>query len=964
MIFGNLNINSLRYKYSEVHDLIASNIDILFLSETKLDDSWPSATFCLENYSILRQDRNGHGGGLLAFIRSDIPHRRCADLEKGVNGIEMLAIEVCINKRKLLFVCLYKPPKTNASDLIISLENICNLSQGNFYATYLVGDMNIDMLIVPNALSQFADLYGFKNIIKDATCFKGKPSCLDVIVTDKPGSIAGTLNFNPGLSDFHHCITAATKVHAPLFKPRMIMYRSYKHFSEESFKDDIENAPLHVCDLFDDVDDSVWFHNTLIKDVLDEHAPIKKKYIRSKQAPFMNGELRKAINVKAMLHRKYLKFKDDMHWKAYKKQRNLVTAMKKRSLKTYFEDRCENVKNGDPRMFWQIIKPFVSDKNLRGNSNIMLMENESIVSNDAKVCDIFNEYFANVTDSIGTESILTDDERIEDIIDMYSDHESVVKIQSVLNHVGEESGFFSLKTVSPEYICKKLKCLQRNKATGYDGLPARIIKMCADILCHSFTVLVNRMICQSNFPQVLKLAELAPVFKKADQLNKSNYRPVSVLTICSKIFEIVMFDQVNEYMICFLSKYLCAFRQNYGCQDVLLKVVEDIKDALDKNEYTGCMLMDLSKAFDCLPHRLLIAKLYAYGISLETCKLFKSYLCNRYQRVKLGTDRSDWTLIKRGVPQGSILGPALFNIFINDLLFFLDGMCHVYNYADDNTISVSHKDMYVMKRMLKDASDIALHWFRNNQMQANPEKFQGIIFSRKNIDPDEHVLLTSESEIQCSNNVKLLGIDIDNKLSFIPHVRNICKKAGRYVNVLSRMKYLLNEESKTKILNAFVLSNLNYCPLVWHECSVTSLKQLEKVQERALRFTTNDSVSAYHTLLEKCERNTLFFERIKLMLVEVYKVINNIEPCLLSHLYSLKSQPYDLRNCSILVQPEFSTISFGKKSIKYKGAKLWNLLPNHIKEAENINKFRKMLQDLDACTNFIAQVHLLYDISL
>ena len=954
----------MKYKSSEVHELITNNIDIMFLSETKLDDSWPTATFSLENYSILRQDRNAYGGGLLAFVRSDIPHRRCPDMEKNEYGIEILAIEVCVKRKKVLFVCLYKPPKIDAISLTNTLENISNLSQGKFNTTYLLGDMNIDMLKVPNALSKFVDIYGFKSMIKDATCFKGTPSCLDVIITDKPGCISGTLNFNPGLSDFHHCTLAATKTHAPIFEPRVIMYRSYKHFDEKQFLTDIESAPLHVCNIFDDVDDCVWFQNKVVIDILDEHAPIKKKHIKTKQAPFMNGELRKAINVKAMLHRKYLKYIGNKQWEAFKKQRNLVTKMKKRSLKVYFEKKCENVKNGDPKQFWQIIKPFVSDKNEKGNGNIMLMENESVINSPERVCNIFNEYFTNATDSIAIESTLEPEEKLEDIIDMYKEHEKV-KIQTIMsNHVEKENNCFTLKPVSPEYICKKMKGLQSNKATGYDGLPSRILKLCADVLCYSLTDIVNRMIIQSEFPQILKYAELAPVFKKLDQLNKCNYRPVSVLTICSKIFETIMFDQANEYMKSLLSKYLCAFRKYYGCQDVLLKAVEDIKEGLERNEYIGCILMDLSKAFDCLPHRLLVSKLYAYGFAPDTCNLFKSYLCNRYQRVKLGTSRSNWTLIKRGVPQGSILGPLLFNVFLNDLLYFLDGLCNIYNYADDNTISVSHEDLSVMRNKLRNASDIALEWFKDNHMQANPTKFQGIIFSRKDIAEDEYLLSTSENEIQCSKHVRLLGIDIDSKLSFASHIQNICKKAGRQINILSRMRNVLNEESKIKILNAFVLSNLNYCPLVWHECGSLSTKALEKTQERALRFTINDPLSAYNVLLRKCKKNSLFCERIKLMLVEVYKMINNIEPCLLSHLYTLKEQPYNLRNFCVLTLPEFNTVTYGKKSMKYRGAMLWNLLPNNIKQAGNVIIFKKMLHELDVSTKFITQAHLLYDISL
>jgi hypothetical protein len=951
MIFGHLNINSLKYKHDETRELLTDNIDLMFLSETKLDNSWLSSIFKVDNFTIYRNDRNVYGGGILGYIRSDIPHRRRSDFELNYEGVESLSIEICINKKKLLYVCLYKPPKVSNDHLNYVLEETANKSQGSFDSVYILGDLNVNMLKVPNVVSNFNDIYGFTCLINEATCFKGNPTCLDVILTNNKRSITNTLNCNLGISDFHNMICGVTKMFTPSFKPTTIKYRSYKHFNEVSFINDVQSAPLHVSEIFDDVDDAVWFHNNILKDIIDQHAPIKKRHIKRRQAPFMNGELRRAINVKSMLHRKYLKYKSKAYWGKYKKQRNLVTELKKKSVKSYFEKKCGNIENGNPKQFWSLIKPFMSDTHCNNSNKIMLMENGEIVNDPKSVCDIFNEYFTNVTDQIATENPIDDTENIHDIVNMYRNHDSILKIKSVISELPETESF-TLHTVTPDYIEKKLEKLNSNKSTGCDEIPAKVLKVSSNVLSISITVLVNRMINECCFPHVLKLAELSPIFKKCDMLNKMYYRPVSVLTILSKIFEIVLCDQLNSFMNMLLSKFLCAFRKNYGCKDVLVKVVEDFKYALEKNDYVGCILMDLSKAFDCLPHRLLLSKMHAYGISLETCNLFLSYLTNRYQRVKCGLHRSDWSLIKRGVPQGSILGPILFNVFVNDLLYFLGDKCNVYNYADDNSISVTDPNINVMKRNLSSACCIALDWFQNNHMQANPDKFQGIILSRKCITENDYVLYAGEKEIKCDHSVKLLGIQIDKELNFTEHVRNICKKASRQVNILSRLKHLLNTDSKMIIFTAFVLSNLNYCPTVWHECGLINSKKLEKVQERALRFVLNDTGSDYKALLCSAKRSTLFEERLKFILLEVYKCINNIEPCFLSHAFVTKEQPYNLRNDVILVQPTFNTVKYGKNSIKYNGAKFWNLLPNDIKNAENVKIFKSKLANWSMPDNF------------
>ena len=190
---------------------------------------------------------------------------------------------------------------------------------------------------------------------------------------------------------------------------------------------------------------------------------------------------------------------------------------------------------------------------------------------------------------------------------------------------------------------------------------------------------------ESCFPDILKYAEVAALFKRLDNIDKENYRPVSVLTALSKVFEKVSCVQMSSYFEFIFSKFLSDFRPTYSCQTIVSKMIEDWKKCIDTGKMVGTISVDLSKAFDSLPHGLLIAKLSAYGVDFNSCKLLASYLYNRHQRVKLGDIRSEWSTVIKGVPHGSILDPLLSNVFINDILF-LDCDRHIYNYADDNCI--------------------------------------------------------------------------------------------------------------------------------------------------------------------------------------------------------------------------------------------------------------------------------------
>ena len=195
----------------------------------------------------------------------------------------------------------------------------------------------------------------------------------------------------------------------------------------------------------------------------------------------------------------------------------------------------------------------------------------------------------------------------------------------------------------------------------------------------------------------MKVTQVIPIHKKNDSLNKENFRPVSILPITSKAYERVLHDKLSAHFENIFDPHLAAFRKGFGCQFTLLRLLEYWRKALDIYEYAAAILMDLSKAFECLFHRLLLEKLKAYGLSAEAVKLLESYLSDRKQQVRIGPHCSSWEKILKGVPQGSISGPLLFNIFLNDI-FYVFTQASLYNYADDNTLSFYSQEVYYLKK--------------------------------------------------------------------------------------------------------------------------------------------------------------------------------------------------------------------------------------------------------------------------
>ena len=335
-------------------------------------------------------------------------------------------------------------------------------------------------------------------------------------------------------------------------------------------------------------------------------------------------------------------------------------------------------------------------------------------------------------------------------------------------------------------------------------------------------------------------------------------------------------------------------------------------------------------------------KLYSYGVSREACTLIASYLRDRKQRIKLGSSRSEWTELFKGVPQGSILGPLIFNIFLNDIFYFVS-KGDLYNYADDNCISVSHKDISVVSAQLENETQIMTKWFADNSMKANVDKFQGIILSGGRNNTAIQFSL-DDVDIAFVQKIDVLGVCIDGKLNFNEHVCRICSKASAQISALQRLTGLLDYPSRKAIYTSFIASNFNYCPLVWFFTSRESIDKIDKIQERALRFVLKDHISDYTNLLLKSGFDSFRIYAVKCLMIELFKILKGITPNYLSDLFVKADNPYDTRDKYKLIQPLKRTTTYGLRSFQYYGAHVWNMLSINIKAAHSLHEFKSLIR--------------------
>ena len=336
----------------------------------------------------------------------------------------------------------------------------------------------------------------------------------------------------------------------------------------------------------------------------------------------------------------------------------------------------------------------------------------------------------------------------------------------------------------------------------------------------------------------MKMAEICPVYKKLDNLSKENYRSVNLLIMLSRVFERLMAEQLTNYFENILNPLVSAYRKGYSCQLVIQHLTEHWRKALDDNKYISTIAMD----FDCMLHGFLVAKLHAYGVSPKACVFISDYLKDRMQRVKLMNTHSNWTKINRGVPQCSVLGPLLFNIFFNDLSY-LPLECSLVNYADDNYMCNENEKLEMLKDHIENDAMTA------NQTAANADKFQSILLSRG---PTSDLLVNvGGHSIPPNNTLKMLGVTLDDKLNFKTHIRNVCEKASRQINALERISKFFNEQCRMHVYKSFVSANFNHCPVVWMFCGKTNLGKPQRLQERTLSIIFFREVTQLQWVIEE-----------------------------------------------------------------------------------------------------------------
>ena len=847
------------------------------------------------------------------------------------SDIEIVCIEINLRKQKWCIIGIYRPPNMNLRYFIDNLSMVIDSYSSKYDKLIIMGDFNVEPS--HEIMENFLYSYSLYNLVKDKTCFKGLPKCYDLILTNCKHSFQNTITLTTGLSDFHKMTVTVLKTEFVKADPLQISYRNYNKYNSFRFNEELKIKLESSYQNFTDYDK----FQTIFREVLDKHAPIKKKIIRANNSPFMTKNLRKLIMQRSRSKNTFYKNKTPENWEKYRVLRNECVKLTKKVKREYYENLDTKIVK-DNKLFWKTVKPFFTNKG-KQNTKIIIVENDKIVSENKEIAAIMNNHFINIAnDNNITASDTANDnsenldllciDPIEQIILRYASHPSILKIKGRTNTKTR----FSFELVNATQIKKEIIQLNSKKSSGYDTIPPKALIDSTDTIKYPLANLFNTSIIECLFPKELKNANVSPVYKKGDKTNKENYRPISILPSISKIFERLMFQQISNFVTDIISPLLCGFRKGYSTQHALLRLLHKLNTHLDNNQLVGLLLIDLSKAFDCISYELLVAKLHAYGLGKNSLTLLYSYLKERSQRVKINADYSSWENILKGVPQGSVLGPLLFNLYINDLFYFVKES-DVCNFADDNTLSVADIDIDSIITKLEKDTDTLLLWFQDNGMKLNDDKCKLMIMKPTwSSTTEPFTIRVGNDIIEEVDNSKLLGITLSNDASIDEHIKKICKEASKKLYALARISPFLCQQKRKILMKSFVISQFNYCPILWTFCQRKSNNLINRIHLRALRIAYNDYTSDFQSLILKDNSITIHQKNVLALTSEIFKTLNDLNPSFMKDIFSVKESNYNLRREYLKTQKP-RTVKYGLQSFRYRGTQIWNSLPRYIQQS-------------------------------
>ena len=801
--------------------------------------------------------RQSHrGGGLLIYVNKRICEEddiEGIDLEQDpTTDGEVLFIKIKSCKKfsnTVLIGNVYRSPSSpNTHNFNSIIENTLNkLGRHKTKQILIAGDFNIDLIKYETDensrdIIDITSNHGFSQVISRPTRITDHSATLiDHIYTNKVNKVLSscvvTLDVSDHLGTFikvslDNSFDRATRPINRRTDSEVCEYRLFNEANNDKFKELLDNEPWDELNELDNADNKYNKFVEIYTKHYDTAYPLISRRVRRKNErvlpkPWITEWLEDACNRKNLLYYEFVENPNEQNKNKYDKMCKFcekhIAIAKKKYYKKYFDEHVDN-----SRKKWQMINKLLNRKKGKVQINKLVDSSGKTITKPEEISDKFNDYFSNIASNLKTK---IETPASSDDYKHYLKHpvpNSIVTL-NILNHEVKD-------------IIRNFK----NKTTRDTKIS--VLKLAAenDNFIKALTKTIEASFDQGIFPESLKIAQVVPIHKEGSKTDVSNYRPISLLATFSKIYEKLM----HHRLITFLGKNNSLHELQYGfragrsCEHALLTAQNSLLHSLNKNKISLLLLIDFSKAFDMVDHNILLYKLQHYGIRGKTLKWLKSYLHERKQYVSINGTNSSSRSITYGIPQGSILGPLLFIIYINDIPE-VDKLAKFILYADDANIIVTGNNMLEIEEKIAQLNIKLVRWVNSNGLMLNLKKTHFMIFSRQKIEQNP-IIKINNFPIKRVHEARFLGVIVDDKLTWSAHIRALKSKMSRYIGIMYKIKSKIPVNIRLQIYHSFVQSHLNFCSLVWGFSNRSNIEMLFRMQKKAMRAVMPGYVNYFY----------------------------------------------------------------------------------------------------------------------
>lgn len=918
---------------------LAVKFDVIALSETWLSPENCHLPYISHQYNHIYNTRNHRaGGGVSLFIDKKYTFVQIADLTISNESMECIFTQInplTPTTNPIVIGCVYRPPNTDIPTFLTHLTDILQHPKIQNKTCYILGDFNFNLLnhdshsptadfintfftanyipliTKPTRITQHSSTL-LDNIFTNSTNFHNTHS--GILISDVTDHLPVFHLLNSSTSSHNKC--AASHQPKPLINTRTLSNMNRSLLTTDWTTITTIEDPSQAYTQFIDA----------ITEAYHEHIPLHLTHNKKSHKPWISRALLTSVKRKNKLYSIYLKHKTDRTLNYYKRYKNTLTKLIAAAKKQYYTNRIHSAQT-NARKIWSTIKELITNNSQNPQTDHFVIDGQH-VSNPTQIADAFNTFFTNIGPSLSSKIPHSD-----------TDPLSLLQTNTTIPSI-----FFS--PTSDQEITNIVNQL-KPASPGYDMINTRILKHILPTITNPLTHIINISLLHGQVPDQLKIAKVVPIYKANDTTLVSNYRPISVLPIFSKIFEKVIATRLETHLTNnnILAPTQFGFRKHHSTQHAITIFTEKLYDSLNKHHTSIATFLDLSKAFDTINHSILLSKLAVYGIRGTPLQWFNSYLTNRKQYVTYKHTKSSTRSITCGVPQGSILGPILFILYINDLPK-QSNILHYLLYADDTNLLITGKDLPNTIQILNNELNNIHTWLQVNKLSINLSKTNYMIFTNSKLPQHLPPIKINNTDITLVTRTKFLGITIDDKLNWKPHIALIKNKISKHIGIFYRLRHAVPKHILQTLYNSFILPHLSYGITSWGNTYPTHLKTLTTLQKKIIRLIT---FSHYRT------HTPPLFKQLKILPLTslynyylslfAYKTTHLTVPTPIHEILTTRDNTHSYATRSTQHLPIFFHLHrISKMGVKYNLSRYYNNLPETIKHSTSYFVFKKKLK--------------------